>query len=257
MHNLSATELLTIWEHTLNQSPVHRALGLLTVAFPEYTPEQLARLSIGQRDTLLLNLRERLFGSRLDSTIACPQCQQQIELAFSTSDIRVEPTPSGVNDSAATAMSLTLEGYKVNFRLPNSIDLVSIETCTPADHAHEQLLHQCIQSVTRLTEDNDQEETSNDVRQLPASLIDAIAERMAEADPQANTQLALTCPDCSHVWNATFDIVTYLMDEIHRLAKHILQEIHNLARAYGWREADILEMTSIRRRAYLELLGLG
>jgi hypothetical protein len=257
MHNLSANELLKVWEQTHNHLPVHQVLGLLTVAFPEYTAEQLARLSIGQRDALLLILREHLFGSQLNSVAVCPQCQQQIELVFSTKDIRVGSIPCEVNDSSDTMMSLTMEDYKVIFRLPNSNDLASIETCTTQEHARERLLQQCIQSVTRVIEGNNKEEILNDINQLPMKLIDVIAERMAEADPQADTRLALTCPDCSHAWSATFDIVPYLMEEIHRWAKHMLREIHNLARAYGWREADILAMSPTRRRAYLELLGLG
>jgi hypothetical protein len=257
MRNLSAAELLKVWEHTLNRSPVHQALELLTVVFPEQAPERLAQLSIGQRDALLLKLREYLFGTRFDSLTTCPQCQQKIELVFTTSDIRAESTPPNINDSANPAMSLTMEGYKVDFRLPNSVDLAAIETRTTVGDTRELLLHQCVQSVTRKVENKDEAEALNDIGQLPASLIDIIVERMAAADPQADTRLALTCPDCGHAWSAVFDIVPYLMEEIHRWAKHMLREIHNLARAYGWREADILAMAPTRRRAYLELLELG
>lgn len=87
MRNLSAAELLTAWEHALGQSPVQQALVLLIAAYPEYFPEQLAQFSVGQRDACLLTLRERLFGSRLNSVTPCPQCQQHIELAFDVSDI--------------------------------------------------------------------------------------------------------------------------------------------------------------------------
>lgn len=255
MRNLSATELLKVWERTLDRSSVHQALELLAAAFPEYTPERLARLSIGRRDALLLKLREHLFGMRLESLAACPQCQQQIELVFSTSDIRAEQTLPGIDDPADVTLSLTMEGYKVDFRLPNSADLAAMEADTAVDHVREQLLHQCIQSVTRIVKNK--EEVPGDITQLPTSLINAMAARMAEADPQADTKLALTCPDCGHAWSAVFDIVSYLMEEIHRWARHMLREIHHLARSYGWRETDILAMTPTRRRAYLELLGLG
>ncbi|MBX3639483.1 MAG: hypothetical protein KF888_03085 [Nitrosomonas sp.] len=257
MRNLSAAELLKVWERTLDRSSVHQALELLANAFPECSPEQLARLSIGQRDTLLLKLREYLFGTRLESLAACPQCRQQIELIFSTSDIRAEPTLPAIDDPADTTMSLTMEGYKVDFRPPNSTDLIAMEAGITADHTREQLLHQCIQSVARIAENQEEAEILDDIGQLPASLLDTITERMAAADPQADTQLALTCPDCGHTWRAMFDIVSYLMEEIHRWARHMLREIHHLARAYGWREADILAMTPTRRRAYLELLGLS
>lgn len=256
MRNPSAAELLKVWERTLDRSSVHHALELLATAFPEYTLERLARLSIGQRDTLLLTLREYLFGTRLESLATCPQCRQQIELVFSTSDISTESTLPAIGDPTDVTLSLTMEGYKVDFRLPNSADLAAMEADIAVDHVREQLLHQCIQSVTRIVK-NKEEEVPGDITQLPVSLIDAMAARMAEADPQADTQLALTCPDCGHAWSAVFDIVSYLMEEINRWARHMLREIHHLARAYGWREADILAMAPIRRRAYLELLGLG
>ena len=35
-------------------------------------------------------------------------------------------------------------------------------------------------------------------------------------------------------------------------AQRLLMEVHLLARAYGWREADILGMSPARRNAYLQ-----
>lgn len=257
MRNLSAAELLTAWERALGQLRGQQALILLAVAYPEYTPEQLERFSIGQRDALLLILREHLFGARLDSVTSCPQCQQRIELAFNISDIRVGPATRDPIDQEEESFMLAMDGYRVDFRLPNSLDLVSIETKAETSVGQEQLLRRCIKSVVREGAESYDSEGLNDVSRLPATLTDAIAERMAQADPQADTRLALSCPDCNHQWQATFDIATFLMGEIHSWAKYILREVHNLARAYGWREGDILAMTPTRRRAYSELLGLG
>jgi hypothetical protein len=50
-----------------------------------------------------------------------------------------------------------------------------------------------------------------------------------------------------------FDIEEYFWVEVAARAMRILREIHILARAYGWREADILAMSTRRRQAYLEL----
>ncbi|TXI20842.1 MAG: phage baseplate protein [Nitrosomonas sp.] len=257
MRNLSAAELLTVWERTHGQLPMHQAMEVLAAAFPEHTFEQLAQLSIGQRDGLLLLLRERLFGTKLNSMAVCPQCQQRVELVFNTSDVKTQSHRIEADDTENTVMSLTMEGYEVNFRLPNSFDLMSIAACANTAQAQKQLLNQCIQSVSTASKNDAEPGNLGGNFQLPASLQEAIVKRMAESDPQANTQLALTCPDCNHNWSAAFDIVTYLMEEIHRWAKHMLREIHALARAYGWREADILAMAPTRRRAYLELLGLG
>ena len=139
MRNFSAAELLTVWERTLDQSPVQQALILLAAAYPEHAPEQLAQCSVGQRDACLLTLRERLFGAQLHSVTTCPQCQQRIELAFTVADIRVEPALIEPIAVASELMTLTMEGYRVHFRIPNSLDLASIETCLDVNQAREHL----------------------------------------------------------------------------------------------------------------------
>lgn len=257
MKTLSAAELVTVWEHTVHRSPVQQALGLLNAVFPECSMDRLARLEIGQRDALLLTLRERLFGSDLSSVVGCPRCQQPIELSFKVSDLRVEPAALAGIDSEETALTLTRDGYRVDFRVPNSLDLAVIETITDAKEAGRQMLSRCIQSVVGTTGSPADAEMSTQSGRLPESLLNAVAEHMAEADPQADTRLALRCPECHHTWSATFDIATYLIKEIQRYVKHLLEEVHHLARAYGWREADILAMTPMRRRAYLQMLGLA
>ena len=78
---------------------------------------------------------------------------------------------------------------------------------------------------------------------------------MAEADPQADVQLALVCPACGHTWQATFEIVSFLWAELSAWAERTLADVHALASTYGWREADILAMSARRRQRYLELAG--
>lgn len=257
MRDLSTAELLTAWDCALSQSPAQQALVLLAAVYPERSMEQLTQWSIGRRDACLLTLRERLFGSQLNGVTVCPQCQQRIELAFNVSDIRVGPPITDPIVPEGEVMTLAAEGYRVQFRLPNTVDLEAIETSVDVNQIREQLLHRCITSVVREGAEEGDGEPVNNPTPLPTTLVDAIAERMAEADAQGDTRLALNCPECNHEWFSTFDIATYLAGEIHNWAKYLLREIHSLARAYGWREADILAMTPRRRRAYLELLGNG
>lgn len=257
MRDLSAAELLTAWDRALGQSPTQQALVLLAAVYPEHSMEQLAQWSIGRRDACLLTLRERLFGSQLNGVTVCPQCRQRIELAFNVSDIRVEPTITDPIVPVDEVMTLTTEGYRVHFRLPNTVDLEALETSADVNQMREQLLHRCITPVVREGAERGDGEAVDNLTPLPITLVDAIAKCMAEADAQADTRLALSCPDCNHEWFAMFDIANYLAGEIHSWAKYLLREVHGLARAYGWREADILTMTPRRRRAYLELLENG
>ena len=246
MRGLTAAELLAAWEQGVGQPPFRRALILLTAAHPECSGEQLARLSIGRRDARLLALRERTFGGELVSVATCSACGEQLEFTFNAAEIRVaSPAAEGEEPEA---LSLKLNGYDILFRLPDSTDLAAIaEVNEPA--ASQRLLHQrCIRAATV-------EGAAVNISDLPADVLAAVAARMEEADPQANVQLNLSCVRCGGQWQAVFDIESFFWAEITRWAERLLSDVHHLARAYGWREADILALSPARRAAYLSLIG--
>jgi hypothetical protein len=93
------------------------------------------------------------------------------------------------------------------------------------------------------------------VTDLPENIVTTLNEAMAKADPQAVTELRLECPACQHTWTSVFDIVSFLWRELDHWAKHLLLAVHRLASAYGWREEDILAMSTWRRQVYLEMLS--
>jgi len=242
MRALSVPELLQVWERGLTQSPVQRALTLLSIACPDSSAKDLAELSIGQRDACLLTLREWVFGSQLVSVVDCPKCSDRLELTFAIADIRVASAPP-----STSILFLEMDAYVVRFRLPNSSDLAVITASDPAI-AQEQLLKRCL-----LETHYKQEPYPLD--QMPSEVLDSVVEQMALADPQAEVKLSLTCPACQHVWKSVFDIVSYFWDELNVWAIRLLREVHVLASAYGWHEADILAMHPHRRQMYLELVS--
>jgi len=232
--SLSAADLLNAWEIGLQQPPLLRALTLLLAAQPDRSFEQLARLSLGQRNRGLLDLREALFGPRLESVAICPQCGEQLTLDFATSDL--------FSTTAPPPDTLQLEGDAgvITFRVPNTLDLIEAAKAGEVAAAREVLLQRCV---------------NQPIDPLPDRAIEAITQAMAQADPQADMQLALTCPACTHVWQMVFDIAAYLWAEINAWADRLLIDAHQLASAYGWREADILAMSAFRRERYLEMIG--
>lgn len=245
MHPLSASKLLSVWEQAWPQPSVERALLLLAAACPEATAKELARLSIGQRDSLLMTLREWTFGSRLVSRVPCEKCGEPLQLTCDTSDIRVAQAVQTMG--AADALSLSADGYEVWFRLPNSEDIAVAES-VDIESAERFVLGRCLLRVTR-------DATERPVDELPQQVVDVIGERMAEADPQSDVQLALVCAVCSHNWLVTFDVVSYFWSEIGSWAHRVLREVHILASAYGWHEEEILAMSPWRRQVYLEMVG--
>ncbi|HTG14484.1 MAG TPA: hypothetical protein VK747_04360 [Blastocatellia bacterium] len=109
MRGMTAADLLSAWEQGVGQPSFRRALILLSAACPEVPAEQLARLSIGERDAYLLALRESILGPDLVSVASCSACGEQLEFACKTNDIRrtsradpasLEPAAAGHDESA-------------------------------------------------------------------------------------------------------------------------------------------------------------
>jgi hypothetical protein len=243
MRTLSSSAMLRIWEEGHGEPAYQRALLLLAAACPEQSLEELARLSIGCRDAHLLTLREWTFGPRLTCITACPACGERLEFSVTVPEIRTE-APISNGDT----LQLTLEDYQVEFRLPCSVDLSEVGAQGDRDRSRAALIRRCFCNVRRRGEEISPDEA-------PAHLVEAVVASMAEHDPQADTRLALTCPGCDHGWQVPFDIVSFFWSELQTWAMRLLQEVHLLASTYGWREADILAMSPVRRQLYLRMIG--
>ncbi len=83
----------------------------------------------------------------------------------------------------------------------------------------------------------------------------AVEAAMERADPRSAIELALACPACGAQWSTPFDIASFLGGEISIAAERLARDVHDLARAYGWREADIVAMSPWRRQLYLDLVN--
>jgi uncharacterized protein (UPF0212 family) len=232
----TASELLSAWELGLRQTPIQRALTLLATTCPESADETLWALPIGQRDAQLLELRRRLFGAELSIVTPCPVCGEQLESSFRTDDIQ--------RDAGEAVGVYAINGYRVTLRPPVSRDFIAL---APDTSAGEELLKRCIVELY------DADGVTSEIASLPDTVNEAIAERIAELDPQADVQLQLSCPACAHQWSAVFDIADFLWKEVHAWAQRTLRDVHRLAHAYGWTEAETLSLSPTRRQIYLEL----
>lgn len=234
MPSLSSAALLAVWESVSARSAAERALSLIAASEPHTPVERLARLSVGQRDVRLFELRAALFGERLEIVGTCPECAAPFELETRVRELLVDTR----RDVDAFA-EVEADQVRVRFRLPDSTDLAA---AARAESAPRLLFERCVV------------DSSVAVEELPDRVMRAVGERMREMDPQSEVELVLTCPACGHRWRDLFDIASYLWTEIEALAMRLLQEVHVLARAYAWSEADILAMTPRRRRFYLDLV---
>jgi hypothetical protein len=242
MRALTPERLLDVWEHGQAYSPTVRALALLSAVEPEAAWEELGALPLGERDRRLLAAREETLGSSLEGVARCPKCGEPLDVALDARELRSTREPGPLPEQVSR------DGLELRFRPANSHDLLAAETCPGVEEARRLLAGRCLLDARRgdlpISEADLSEE---DLRALAAGL--------AEADPGAELLLELRCPACGHAWEELFDVASFFWAELDVQARRLLREIHLLARAYGWREADILALSPRRRRFYLEMMS--
>ena len=240
----STEVLLSAWERGRAEPLlIGRILALLGAVCPDFAPSALAQLSVGERDALLMQLHEELFGGHVGALAICSGCEERVELSFDLSEMRT-PGPPEPN----RRLTVSWKQYRVEFRLPTSSDLLLVSEPEDVENKLKQLLERIVfraEHAGRLIA----------AQELPEELISAMESEMQAADPQGEVNLRLCCQSCGHEWSVLFDVGSFLWKEVDAWAIRLLREVHLLARAYGWREADILAMTPWRRHSYLEMVS--
>lgn len=239
MRTPTAAQLLRAWEYGSPASTAVRALELLGVSYDGLDATRLLTMPLGRRDALLLQLHRHLFGGQLDSVVHCPACGATVEASFDADALQLRhAADEELEDTVPVLEWHSAAGdLRVRFRAVNSEDLLAIQSCSDGASARQQLLQRCVIEPKS---------------SLSPAVQDELVQAMAAADPQADLQLDLTCPDCAHRWQPAFDIAQFLWQELHAWAIRLLREVDAIARVYHWSEAEILAMSPRRRHAYLE-----
>jgi hypothetical protein len=242
---LSNTAILAAWEAGQAGSPLDRANAVLWYAVPEAQRPELDGWTTGRRDARLLDVYAATFGDQIAGLVACPECGEQLEIALAPDDIR---SPYGTAEEEFELVDAD-SAYRVVFRLPAGADLRASAVYESEGIARRVLLERCIVTV-------EQAGVPIPVASLPEPLIVRVGTAMAAHDAQSDVRLDLVCPACAHGWQARFDIADFVWREVAARVRRLINDVHTLALAYGWREADILALPEARRNMYLErLLG--
>ena len=183
------------------------------------------------------------FGPRLEGAAACPACGAQLEFSVDAGQFSSpETAPSSQQHSFSSG------DYQVRFRPANSFDLAAAAPGADDAAARQTLLSRCVLEVQRGG-------LPLSATELPEEVASELEDKLAECDPLAEMLLNLTCPACGHAWQESLDVHGFLWAQVSARARRLLIEVHTLASAYGWSEAEILALDPLRRQAYLELIG--
>lgn len=238
MRRLDAEDILELGDSIETSGLASLALDVLDRALPE---TDHGGLTIGQRDALLLAVRARMSGPRIELLAPCPQCAAQAEIALTAEDVGLSAPPL---PQPPEPRAVRIGGHEVTLTPVTAGALAVAEQEADPARIRERLL-----SLTVLAVDGD---TGAEV---PDGIVPEIEAALADLDPLAEILLETSCPDCGHQWDETFDAATLVRGDIRNHATRLLSEVAALARAYHWSEHDILAMPASRRRFYLEAAG--
>lgn len=257
MANTGPAELLATWEAGLAHQGPGRALLLHRAARPEAGTDELRSMPVGEREADLYALRRALFGARMQVRVECGACGEDMEFELDASDLGAPPRQGD------SPLRVEEGEWTVEFRLPTVADLEAAASSaeasdagdagddSPAALARRLLLARCTVSATRAGRPVPADQLRG--LRLPEAVQRRLAEAAEQADPAAEVTLKIACPECGEATSAELDIASYLWTELDSWARDLLLDVHLLATAYGWSEPEILALSPLRRRYYLEL----
>lgn len=234
VRTFSSVDCLNLWETGAGLHPLDQGLLALSAALPDTPPDTLADWPLGRRNRALAQLRCSSFGPWLHGWTACSCCGEKLEIEFDGQLLAGEVT----DQDQASEEPVVINGR--SFRLLTTRDLAKTTQEADLRLASIRLLENCLVESVEYPVWSDAD-------------LEQIGQRLAMADPLAETRLALRCPACENEWEETLDIVSFLWREIEARSRRLLFEIHTLASAYGWAEVDILSLSERRRALYLEM----
>ncbi|MFD9335351.1 hypothetical protein ACFWBF_13225 [Streptomyces sp. NPDC060028] len=249
---LTQAQLLQGWEGGAGQAPVARAVALAAAA-GGHSFAEAGDLPLGARDALLVGLRGACFRGDVECLADCPGCGQELEVSVPLSDLR-RPADAGQGPGEG---ELTVRGRRVRFRALTSRDVLAVAPGGSASpDARRRLVGRCVLAVDGKAVDGEAVGGwAPEGAELTDEVIAAVAAALPSVDPGADIRLDLTCALCGHAWAAPFDVPAHVWADVDACARGLLADVHVLARAYGWREEDILALSAARRRFYLEATG--
>ncbi|HTD37748.1 MAG TPA: hypothetical protein VK669_09555 [Candidatus Limnocylindrales bacterium] len=196
--------------------------------------EDVRELIAGDRDYLMLELRRMTLGERYLLVVRCPSGGHVFDVEFAADDVTITRNALHAQTHAAE-----IGGRTMTFRLPTGADQEAVARL-PLPAAVDALFERCAISPAASALDPAERE-----------LLAAAMERVA---PQAALDLDLTCPECGAAFEEPFDPAAFFFRELRDAGHDLLRDVHELARAYHWNEAEILALSRPRRLAYLQLV---
>lgn len=231
-------ETLALWEALASTTSVARGASVLVALGAAAGLADAVRMPLATAARAALGeLRERA-GPQVQTVLTCPDCGAVLDVPLRLDDLL---DATGDLPEGAAAGLVTVDGVVV--RGPTTEDLL---VALASEDPSAALRGRCVTwpaGVGATTADPAVQER-----------VSAAAEELAGASALA---VRLDCPDCGGDVAAEVDAVALLADRVADEVRDLLADVAELAMAFGWSEADVLQLSDARRHAYLDLARRG
>ncbi|QIG49837.1 hypothetical protein G5V57_20205 [Nordella sp. HKS 07] len=214
---------------------------LLRLGNARPTPDQLAKLTLGDRERLLLAVCSHLLGAQADLAVTCPACRALVEVPIRFSDlISARPARAAIRCSLVAG-----DGeWSAELTPPTGMDL------DRAMKAGSEAARRLLESGLMALFDARGQAVSRDA--LPQECEAELAEKLLALDPLAECRIGVECPHCTQHFDTLLDGFALLRTAFGG-AEALYGDVYRMARAYHWSEADILALPLAKRARYLAI----
>lgn len=233
MRALAASDVLALWERGSTRHGLDRSALLCAWARPDLPAESIVDLPLGTVTESLLRLREASFGSRIPGHVDCTRCGERLQFVLQANEL-LQPTGDA---------HYQVEVKGLHVRSPCLRDLAAVADELDPELATLQLLARCSLHGREA------------LNALPNDALQEVEDALEAIDPNADLALEVRCEACGQGGSAQLDIGALLWDELEAHARALLGQVHVLACAYGWSEAEILALSPARRANYLAMVA--
>lgn len=234
-----AQQVLEIMDEACALPAALRPLVLLSLLDPQSDWRSRTGWTLGAINRGLADCHRRWLG-RPDVAwnTDCPHCGATLALTLPLQAFPEEP-------SSAADCELLIGPLHARLRPPRVSDLIEAGRSGSLHGARIGLLEACVDSLLI-------EGRPAVITELSDELIEAVGERLLALDSFAELRVDSVCPACGLACRCELDLGQTLWTELRSRASNLIDDVHRLARAYGWSEAEILTLSDTRRARYLE-----
>jgi hypothetical protein len=160
-------------------------------------------LSIGDRDYLLLRMRQLDLGDTVHQVARCPSCAQKVDVDFAISELPLRHAPQ-----PQPAYAVEAGGRKLQVRLPNGADQAALEALPSANPA---VANSVLFARVVLDVNGEGPPSEEDVRGWPIAMRAELIAWLETNAPGPDLFIDIACPYCRADMSYSFDLDAFFL----------------------------------------------